>query len=332
MAVRLDPAGVFRHIPLQPHQLIDEVTPVEDCFTLAHVGIARLDGAEWQLMIDGLADRPRTLTLDELHARPRLELTCFHECAGNPLEPTVAQRRIVNVVWGGASLADLLAEVGVASAARYVWSFGADAGVFAGVDVGVYAKDLPLPRALGGDVLLAYQLNGRPLSAEHGYPVRLVVPGWYGTNSVKWLTRLRLSDRRWDGPFTTRFYADPDPDRPGATLPVWQVAPESVIVAPAPANRVALGAQTQVWGRAWGAQEIVVVEVSTDGGVSWRRAHVRPRVGHAWQRFTLRWRPQQCGATTLLARATDAAGGTQPVAGARNAIHTVHVTVGNEPA
>lgn len=332
MGVRLEPAGVFRDIPLRPHQLVDDLTPARDCFTLAHHGVAHVDAAEWRLVVDGLAARPCTLSLADLRRFARVELGCFHECAGNPLEPTIAQRRIVNVRWGGVRLADLLASVGVADEARYVWSYGADVGSFADSPVGAYAKDLPLERAMASDVLLADQLNGAPLGPQHGFPVRLLVPGWYGTNSVKWLTRLHLSDRRLDATFTTRFYADPVPGRPGATAPVWAVAPESVIVAPAPGQRLARDVPTQVWGRAWGAREIVAVEVSTDGGGCWQQAELAPRVEYRWQRFALPWRPDRPGPATLLARATDAAGATQPAAGARNAVHAVEVTVGPDPA
>ena len=118
-----------------------------------------------------------------------------------------------------------------------MWSHGADYGEFAGVAVERYTKDLPLSR-LSADVLIATELNDEPLLAENGFPARLVVPGFYGTNSVKWLTGMTLADRRADSPFTTRWYNDAVLDgegrATGQTVPVWAIAPESVIVAPAP--------------------------------------------------------------------------------------------------
>jgi DMSO/TMAO reductase YedYZ molybdopterin-dependent catalytic subunit len=326
-AVTLDPQGVFRRIPLKPHQLTADVTPVEECFVLAHLGIARLDPERWRLSIGGLVREKRVLSLRDVLEQPKREIACFFECAGNPLEPTVAQRRIVNVVWGGVSVRDVLASAGVNPAARYLWSYGADKGAFADTRSDAYAKDLPLERAAAGDVLLAYELNGRPLSALQGFPLRLVVPGWYGTNNVKWLTRLQLAARRWSGPFTTRFYADPVPGKPEVTRPVWEVAPESVIVWPAPGAELRADAEVEVWGRAWGSAEIVGVEVSIDAGATWRDAAIGKRHEWSWQRFRLRWRPGTPGATTLLARATDSAGATQPMSGARNAVQSVEVTV-----
>jgi DMSO/TMAO reductase YedYZ molybdopterin-dependent catalytic subunit len=119
-----------------------------------------------------------------------------HQCCGNPLEPQVPTRRIANVRWGGADLAALLDGLGVDGEARYLWSRGLDHGTFAGVPCDGYTKDLPLQRLREGDVLIAYELNGEPLPPEHGFPARLLVPGYYGTNNVKWLSRLTLAKTR----------------------------------------------------------------------------------------------------------------------------------------
>src|SRR5262249_32628485 len=173
--------------------------------------------------IDGLVRRPLQLTLAELMRQPRVTLTSIHQCCGSPLKPEQPTRRITNVVWGGTRLSSLLADCGPDPAARFVWSSGADHGVFGGAECGAYVKDLPLDR-IAADVLVAYEMNGAPLRPEHGFPARLVVPGYYGTNSVKWLTRLTLAEQRASGPFTTRWYNDVVRDasgRPtGATTPV----------------------------------------------------------------------------------------------------------------
>jgi DMSO/TMAO reductase YedYZ molybdopterin-dependent catalytic subunit len=144
-----------------------------------------------------------------------------------------------------------LPNVGRMRQPRYVWLGGADYGVFDGESCEAFVKDLPLER-VAADVLVAYEMNGAPLRPEHGYPARLVVPGYYGTNSVKWLNRLSLAEKRANGPFTTRWYNDPilnaDGRPTGRTVPVWSIAPESVIVSPAPDQTLSAGEDVEIWG------------------------------------------------------------------------------------
>jgi DMSO/TMAO reductase YedYZ molybdopterin-dependent catalytic subunit len=240
----LDPAGAFGRHPLKPHQLVDRVTRTEDTIVLCHLGVPRIDPDDWSLSVDGLVRRPMQLTLSEIKRRPRVEITSIHQCCGSPLKPRMPTRRICNVVWSGVRLSELIADCGPDPAARYPWSSGADHGVFEGDNCDAFVKDLPLDR-VAADVLIAYEMNGEPLRPENGYPARLVVPGYYGTNSVKWLTRLTLADVRASGPFTTRWYNDPILDvegKPtGATTPVGPIAPESVIVSPAPDHTLPIG-------------------------------------------------------------------------------------------
>jgi DMSO/TMAO reductase YedYZ molybdopterin-dependent catalytic subunit len=191
----LDPAGAFGRHPLQPHELLDRVTRTEDTIVLCHLGVPRIDPDDWSLSIDGLVRRPMHLTLSEIKRRPRVEITSIHQCCGSPLKPQMPTRRICNVVWGGVRLSELIADCGSDPAARYVWSSGADHGVFEGDNCDACVKDLPMDR-VAADVLIAYEMNGEPLRPENGYPARLVVPGYYGTNSVKWLIRLSLADAR----------------------------------------------------------------------------------------------------------------------------------------
>ena len=197
-----------------------------------------------------------------------------------------------------------------------------DYGEFFGKKVTHYVKDVPLSRVAEGDVLIAHTLNAAPLSPEHGYPARLVVPGFYGTNSVKWLCRLELADARPVGPFTTELYNDPVEG--GGTKPVWEIEPESIFVFPRLEDTLRGGVQ-RIWGRAWSSAEVVSVEVSFDGGEVWNAARLTPRVGRAWQTFVIDWQPPASGKYRLQCRATDADGKKQPVTGARNAIHSVDV-------
>lgn len=325
----LDPAGFFRRIPLQPHQLVDRITRREDVIVLCHLGVPRLTADSWSLEIGGLVERPIRLQFADLRSMPKAEIASVHQCAGSPLEPAVPTRRICNVVWGGVRLADILDRCGPLHQAAYVWSTGADHGSFAGVECGEYTKDLPVGRVTA-DVLVAFELNGAPLARENGYPVRLVVPGFYGTNSVKWLRRITLADRRADGPFTTRWYTDPVTDaagRPtGETRPVWSIAPESVIASPAPGGMVDGSAPCEIWGWAWADGGVDAVDVSTDGR-TWLAASLEQRGGRAWQRFISTWWPEHLGEVTLYSRARTDDGRVQPAAGARNAVHAVTVTV-----
>jgi DMSO/TMAO reductase YedYZ molybdopterin-dependent catalytic subunit len=325
---KLEPHAFFRRLPLAPHQMRDRVTRRADVIVLCHLGVARLDAADWSLTIDGLVARPRTLRLVDLLSRPKVEVTSVHQCAGSPLQPAEPTQRVCNVTWGGTQLADLLAECEPSDDARFVWATGADHGTFGGVAVDAYVKDLPIER-VPADVLVAYEMNGAPLLPEHGWPARLVAPGFYGTNSVKWLTRLTLTEARATGPFTTRWYNDPAPDGkvPGATQPVWAIAPQSVIVAPAPDARLDLGRATDIWGWAWADGGVRSVAVTADGGATWHAATLEPPAGRAWQRFALSWTPTQTGRTRLAARATASSGEVQPDVGRRNAVHAVTVHV-----
>lgn len=329
MTVLLDPSGTVRRRPLAPHQLTDETTPTALVPVLAHFGIARIDAAGWVLSIEGLVRQPARLSLADLRRLKRRDLRAVFCCAGNPLEPTVPTRRVANVVWSGFALADVLALAGgVFPEACFVWSSGADGGSFGGHSTAAYLKDLPLERVAAGDVLLADAINGEPLPAEHGYPLRLVVPGWYGTNSVKWLSRIVLADRRADGPFTSVFYTDPDPASPSGRRPVWNLAPEAVIVSPAPHAMLVAGHTVRIEGWAWAGSGVDSVQVSTNAGRSWTTADLAPETGRwMWRRFDFAWQPMAPDPAELRCRAVDRAGATQPDSGARNAIQRVPVAI-----
>jgi len=328
--IRLDPSGFFRRVPLQPHQLTERHTPTEQSIVLCHLGVARIAPQDWSVTIDGLLRRPVRLTLDDLQRRKSVRIESVHQCAGSPLQPFVPTRRVCSVAWTGVRLADLLAECEPFETASFLWAFGADYGIFEGHSCDAYVKDLPLERAVQ-DVLLAYEMNDAPLRPENGFPVRLVVPGFYGTNSVKWLTRLELADRRAMGPFTTALYNDQVLDGTGAptgvTQPVWKIAAESVIVAPAPDSTIPSRVPVQIWGWAWGDGGISSVDVSVDGGSSWSIAKLERRAGRMWQRFEYTWVPEAPGSHEICARATGLNGECQSVFGARNAIHRVAIEV-----
>lgn len=328
----MDPAHGVRNIKLSPHEMADAVTAAEDLFVLAHLGVPRVDPACWSLSIDGFVERERSFTLHELKARPKKVVEAVHHCCGSPLEPNVPTRRAANVRWGGVDLAALLDELGIDPNARFLWSYGLDGGEFAGKSCEWFLKDLPLERLAAGDVLLAYEINGMPLPAEHGFPVRLAVPGYYGTNSVKWLWKLHLAGHRAAGLFTTELYNDAlsEVDRAAglpAQRPVWAIAPESIIVSPASGTAVALGQPVEIHGWAWSFRGVATVEISVDGGETFTRAALEERRGWGWQRFSLIWQPSVRGEAQLSARAFEASGAAQPRGGARNAMHSLAVLV-----
>ena len=256
-------------IPLLPHQLTEDVTPREDVIVLCHLGVPRLDAASWEMQIDGLVSKPARLRLDDLRRFPQRRVESFHQCAGSPLAPQEPKRRIVNVRWGGVRVSDVLADCGVRAEAQVPVVAWRGLRRVRGRRRGALHQG-PAALASFGRCPDCKRAEWRAAPAENGFPARLVVPGFYGTNSVKWLTGMTLADRRSDSPFTTRWYNDAVLDgegrATGQTVPVWAIAPESVIVAPAPEARSEAGQEHVIWGRAWADGGVSRVKVSVDGG------------------------------------------------------------------
>jgi sulfane dehydrogenase subunit SoxC len=307
--------------------LTEYLTPERDLFRVWHLGIPAPDPNRWTLRLGGKVERPLALGLEDLGARRQVSVTAFHECAGNPLNPLVPQRRIGNVTWGGVLLSELLAEARPLVETGFVISRGVDHGVYDGVYYSSYEKDLPLAKALDPNVIVALSINGEPLPTGRGGPVRLVVPGYYATNSTKWLSTLTVSDKRSSGAFTTRYYVDTE--QTGDVVhrtPVWTVKPNTIIVAPANGEAVVYG-ETLIWGWAWAAAPVERVDVSTDGGLTWKAAALEPRRDHGWQRFSYLWKPPSVGEYVILARATDSQGNVQPDELRRNRVYRVMIFV-----
>ncbi|ETI22509.1 hypothetical protein G647_06584 [Cladophialophora carrionii CBS 160.54] len=328
----IDPAGFFIRHPPKPHELEAELTDETQLFQTIHMGAAVVDEKRWRLVMDGLVERPFTISFEQLKSMPRTTITAFHECYGSPItRPVHALWRIGNVKWTGVRLSDLLKLARPKPRARFIWSRGLDAGSFAGVSADSYEKDLPLEKAQRPEVLIAYEMNGERLSKKRGGPVRMVVPLYFGTNSTKWLCRLSVQDRRAPGPFTTTFYNEVDPTDPTgqSVRPVWMVEPNSMIVRPEP-GAILQGPHIEISGRAWGCQAIEGVDISIDGGETWLPRPVvdlRPRREFEWQLFRAKPSLPEPGKYKLVARARDTSGLFQPLAGRRNHVHTVEVEV-----
>jgi len=320
------------------------ITPVGLHYLLIHYDVPEVDADGWSLTVRG--ERKLSLGLADLWARPRAELTVTMECAGNGrarLDPRpVSQPWLLEAVgtarWAGTPLRPLLEEAGVGESAVEVLFTGLDRGVEGGEEQR-FQRALPVEEAIRDDVLLAYEMNGAPLPPQHGFPLRLVVPGWYGMTSVKWLAEIELRDKPFDGYQQAWSYRiRQDEDEEGE--PLTRMLPRSLLVPPGipeflTRERTVEPGEHLLQGRAWsGLAPIASVEVSADGGESWAAAELDPPEGPwAWRGWRFRWQAEP-GDHVLCPRARDEAGNEQPVEPpwnlggyANNAVQRVPVTV-----
>ena len=324
-----------------------DVTPIGLHYLLTHYDIPEVDAASWRLEVGGLVERPLSLSLDELRSRPAVEAAVTMECAGNGrahVEPhVVSQPWLLEAVgtarWRGVRAADLLEDAGVRDDAVEAIFAGLDRGV-EGEEEQSYERSLPVDVLTAGDAVLAYEVNGVPLPPQHGFPLRLVVPGWYGMTSVKWLSRITLVAEPFDG-YQMRHSYRVRQEEDEAGDPLTTIAPRSLMVPPGIPEflsraRVVEAGRCEIVGRAWsGMAEIAGVDVSTDGGSTWAAAEVgEATLGRwAWRSWRFVWDAEP-GEHELCCRARDTAGNGQPldppwnVGGyANNAVQRVGVTV-----
>lgn len=329
----------------------DELTPTRRFFIRNHFGIPRLDPSRWALSMWGEVEKPVMVRYEDLKGLPSKELVCVMECAGNsratmqpPAEGVPWDHGAVGTArWRGVPVAAVLEHALVRPNATNVLFEGADfgkertpPGVLAPTE-GSYAMSLPLEKALHPDTLLAYEMNGEILPAEHGYPVRLLVPGWYGMASVKWLVTIRVLNQPFRGFHENDYYvfvAEGERDSSSAKR-VTTIRVKSLITWPGRGGLLPLGSH-RIRGVAWSGQgALSQVEVSTNNSRSWDRAALQgPISPYAWQRWEHEWEVRKPGYYLIQARATDSAGDTQPIHApwnfrgyAVNSVHTVPVTV-----
>jgi DMSO/TMAO reductase YedYZ molybdopterin-dependent catalytic subunit len=322
------------------------VTPVGMHYLLIHYDIP-LVGDDWTLTMDGNVRTSFTLTLDELRALPAHEVVATMECAGNgrarytprPLSQPWLDEAIGTGRWRGARLRDVLDRAAPGAGAVEVLFTGLDRGV-EGVEEQDFQRSLPLDLARDDDVILAYDLNGAPLPPQHGSPLRLLVPGWYGMTNVKWLARITLVDEPFRGYQQARgYHFRADEDDPG--VPLQRIRPRALMVPPGipefmTRGRVMDAGRVTIEGRAWsGEAPIEAVDFSVDGGTSWTPAQLAAdELGRwAWRAWSSVWDATP-GEHVLACRARDAAGNEQPfepawnVGGyANNAVQRVPVSV-----
>jgi DMSO/TMAO reductase YedYZ molybdopterin-dependent catalytic subunit len=301
------------------------VTPAGLHYLLIHYDIPAVDAAAFQLTIEGRISRPLTFSLEDLRARPAVELEVTMECAGNgrallPDPRPVSQPWLAEAIgtgaWTGTPLAPILTEAGLDDDAVEVVFSGLDRGVEGG-ELQQYERSLPVEEALRDEILLAYGMNGGPLLPQHGFPLRLVVPGWYGMTHVKWLTRITVVAEPFAGYQQAQAYRfRRDENDPGE--PVTRIVPRAMMVPPGVAGfpereRTLEAGPTTLEGRAWsGWAPIEAVEVSTDGGATWTEAELEP-LGQrwAWRGWRFDWEAAP-GDHVLCCRASDEARNAQP--------------------
>ena len=323
-----------------------DISPVGIHFLLSHFDVPFVDAAEdWRLDVGGLVRRPLSLKLADLQALAHKTLRVTLECAGNGR--ATHQRRwqsmpweysaVGTADWTGTPLRHVLEQAGVEPGAVDIAFIGADRGIDNG-DEHDYGRSLPPAMAMSEDVLLVWGMNGAPLAPQHGFPLRLVVPGWYGMASVKWLRRIEALERRFDGYQQARNYHyrqhAGDPGTPVTAMRVKSLLSPPGIPDWYTRERIVERGPVEITGRAWSGNGVGIarVELGVDG--MWQDAALdQPLERYAWRGWRCMWNAEP-GVRELCCRATDAAGNTQPldppwdnVGFGNNGVHRVAVTV-----
>jgi len=301
------------------------ITPTGLHYLLIHYDIPEVNAEEWRLKITGLVGKPLELTLDEIKKRPRLTMPVAMECAGNG-RALFAPRRISqpwlleaigNSEWAGTPLRGILQDAALSSAAIEIVFTGLDQGV-EGEQIQFYQRSLTVDDAMRDEVLLVYEMNGEPLPPQHGYPLRLLMPGWYGMASVKWLDRIEAVAEPFRGYQMARAYHyTRTADEPGEAVTL--IRARALMIPPGipdfmTRNRLVDAGVVALTGKAWaGRVGVSDVEVSVDGGATWSKAELgESGSAYSWRTWTFLWNATP-GEQVLLVRAIDAHKNTQPI-------------------
>src|SRR5918995_3141471 len=342
----INPAPYNAEAP--PEALADDITPVALHYVRSNFAVPTHDG---NLTVGGPVGTPATLTLDDLRQLPRVERAVPLECAGNgrlatrplPIGEPWGDYAVSTARWTGALLGDVLEQAQPTADGVEVLFEGADHGPYhlepvlseTNRDDLAFVRSLALEHAAdpAAEILIAYEMNGEPLTADHGAPFRLIVPHWYAVASVKWLERIDVIVQGYTGEFQTGHYMYEWPDRAPEKVDLMRV--RARITAPAPASVLDAGTCT-VRGKAWsGTGPVTRVEVSLTGEGDWSEAQLQQPAGpYSWQDWSFEWDATAVGRHTLRARATDAAGNVQPevppwnrLGYGNNAIEVIYVDV-----
>ena len=292
-----------------------------------------IDAGTYRLVVDGQVERSLSLSYQELRELPQKRFQVTFECCGNSnvpeyytkslrissvMEPIKGHGIMGNAEWAGVSLSDVLSLAGVKDSAVEVMFRGADHGpdeVVGDPAEVTYERSLPLAKALHPDTLLAYEMNGEPLPQHHGFPLRLLVSGWYGMNSVKWLVGIHVLDHEFKGFYMTdRYMVMNEPGNPVPYRYFTKLLIKSIFTNPAPGETVPVSGYNLA-GAAWsGEEEVAKVEISFDGGATWDPVDaLHPSSGYSWSRWEHYWVPPGPGRYTLMCKATNNKGETQPM-------------------
>ncbi len=287
------------------------LTPNEAFYIRNHFAVPRLSPPDWKLQVVGRVRSPFEISYRDILRQPSRTLTVTLECAGNG----VGSAGVSTATWTGISLASLLKLAGLTAGVRHVRLEGADRGIEGSSILPLtFTRSIPLEKALHPDTLLAFQMNGAPLPAAHGYPLRAIVPGWYGMDSVKWLVRIEALDHDDASFFMTQRYVALRLQMIGSEQsPVTRMRVKSLITQPGDGDFL-VPRLYAIRGAAWaGENRVAHVEVSTDGGKNWAYAtlegDIRP---YTWVLWKFDWEIRAPGAYSIMARAMDDLGNTQP--------------------
>ena len=309
------PAQAIIGQQLQWEELDSWITPTNKFFTVKHFGQPTVDPQKWRLDITGLVKQPLSLTIDQLKARPRQEVTFTLECSGNTGLPFF-WGGVGNATWAGAALAPLLQEAGILDGGKEIVFYAHDIGKQKVRDMDLttpFARSMSVTDAMSPENLLCYEMNGQPLEAGHGAPLRLLTPGWYGVANVKWLNRIEVIETRFAGHFMARDYVTiREEQRDGQ--PVWtETVVGKVLLKSAPARVTRKDGKYRIAGAAWGGP-VARVDVQVDGG-PWMPATITEGGGgsaYSWKFWMLDWGTPPAGEHTVTSRAIDTAGNIQP--------------------
>ncbi len=301
-----------------------DITPVGMHYLLIHFDIPATDGPSWIVSISGRVRRPIMLSMDDVRARPAVTMPVTMECAGNgrarlrprPISQPWLAEAIGTAEWTGTPLRALIEDAGLEDDAIELVFTGADHGTQGGIEQD-YERSLSIRDAMRDEVLLAYAINGQPLPPQHGFPLRLIVPGWYGMTSVKWLRRIAAVAEPFDGFQMDAYRVRQEAEDEG--VPVTRMRPRALMIPPGfpdffERTRTVEAGDVLLEGRAWsGWAPVARVEVSLDAGRTWSDADLMDPVGEfAWRSWTFGWSASP-GEHELVVRAADDRGNVQPV-------------------
>ena len=316
-----------RNLEFPVSELKDAIVPTEQFFVRSHFAVPEIDLKAWRLKVEGVVEKPLELSLEDLKALPSRSLTATIECAGNGrvhLTPPVpglqwGQGAVGNAVWDGIPLAAILEKAGAKGSAVEVVLEGADQGAVNSDPKSPgpinFARSLPMEKARKVETLLALNMNGEPLTAAHGFPIRAVVGGWYGMASIKWLKRIIITDKPFSGFWQSLDYAYFERrDGLPTLVPVTAMQPKAILARPGLAEVIPAGKPFRMFGAAWaGENSVAKVEVSVDGGKTWSAAKIQGKAKPVqWVLWEFEWEKPVRGPASIVARATDDRGRTQP--------------------